>query len=578
MSRFFEERIKEEKKQLIRERLESARMPKSPEEFFRTIVPVSISVGIVIFGISLYFLPMKPLLLSPVVGIVSAYLAYRILLLYPSMKARERREEIDDMLPSAAAFMLSMSKGGFGPVETFRALSEREEYGEMTKEAKAIIRNIEYVGYSPVKAMEKVAETTPSEDLRRFLKSLVSTYETGADPRKFFEEKCNEYFSDIEEEGERSMENLPSYGAVGLMLLGLGPLIIILVWISVALLGGGFFYLPVRMMVFIGYPLGVALYIVLVDRLFSPSIRARHLDYSPPESSISIRESIQEMRNMFRNLFSSAIQLFYEHPKRVFYLTVPFAIVFVLLGFYFGLGIETFGVFGAVVLFLPFVPFYELRKRRVEKVIRRVPDFLTSFSDSVDSGLTPTQAVESLPPERFGAFGTDLESMKRDLAWKDSLASALGRFSRRLQSDLIQRMGLVLEKASEMGERVGDVARILSSEILMYLSLMDDRRAKASAYVFMTYIVFFLAFAGLGFMIIVLKEMGGIPPLGGLSLETTPIKIEPIKTLIYRTILVQGFATGIIAGKLRNGTVWGGIKHSLIMILIGWLAFTFAPI
>jgi flagellar protein FlaJ len=39
--------------------------------------------------------------------------------------------------------------------------------------------------------------------------------------------------------------------------------------------------------------------------------------------------------------------------------------------------------------------------------------------------------------------------------------------------------------------------------------------------------------------------------------------------------LVQGFFGGLVAGKMGEGSISAGLKHSLIMILLGYVALKF---
>jgi flagellar protein FlaJ len=38
---------------------------------------------------------------------------------------------------------------------------------------------------------------------------------------------------------------------------------------------------------------------------------------------------------------------------------------------------------------------------------------------------------------------------------------------------------------------------------------------------------------------------------------------------------IQAFFGGLVAGKMGEGTVGGGLKHSVILLVIGYLAFKF---
>ncbi|MFC2143947.1 hypothetical protein ACFLQO_01120, partial [Candidatus Aenigmatarchaeota archaeon] len=54
-----------------------------------------------------------------------------------------------------------------------------------------------------------------------------------------------------------------------------------------------------------------------------------------------------------------------------------------------------------------------------------------------------------------------------------------------------------------------------------------------------------------------------------------------IPTAIYTEtfiwfIVIQGFFAGLAIGKMSEGAIMAGLKHSLILILIGYALFSFA--
>jgi len=42
---------------------------------------------------------------------------------------------------------------------------------------------------------------------------------------------------------------------------------------------------------------------------------------------------------------------------------------------------------------------------------------------------------------------------------------------------------------------------------------------------------------------------------------------------MFHLSLIEGFFAGLIAGKMGEGSMGAGLKHSLILIVIGFLAF-----
>ena len=85
------------------------------------------------------------------------------------------------------------------------------------------------------------------------------------------------------------------------------------------------------------------------------------------------------------------------------------------------------------------------------------------------------------------------------------------------------------------------------------------------------------------FLLPQLTQVGG-SVLQGVSLEDTGASAS---TAIYATsidfnmiftflLLIQGFFTGLMVGKFSEGSLKFGLKHSLVLMFIGYMAFTIA--
>ena len=108
--------------------------------------------------------------------------------------------------------------------------------------------------------------------------------------------------------------------------------------------------------------------------------------------------------------------------------------------------------------------------------------------------------------------------------------------------------------------------------------LKKERKAAISTLVVQGYIIFFV------FIIIILVmqfkilpmisgianvEGGGIPGIysGGMQFNQAEIS----NSFLY-LLLVQGFFSGLTIGKLAEGNVKAGIKHSFALMLLSFLA------
>jgi flagellar protein FlaJ len=61
--------------------------------------------------------------------------------------------------------------------------------------------------------------------------------------------------------------------------------------------------------------------------------------------------------------------------------------------------------------------------------------------------------------------------------------------------------------------------------------------------------------------------MEGLPMLGTAIMS--PLEME---RLFFHMTSIQAFFGGLVAGKMGEGTINAGLKHSLVMMLCGYIA------
>ena len=63
-----------------------------------------------------------------------------------------------------------------------------------------------------------------------------------------------------------------------------------------------------------------------------------------------------------------------------------------------------------------------------------------------------------------------------------------------------------------------------------------------------------------------------------LDFELTQFDLMPpseARSIFFHMSSIQAFFGGLVAGKMGEGTIGGGLKHSVILLIIGYLAFKF---
>ncbi len=60
--------------------------------------------------------------------------------------------------------------------------------------------------------------------------------------------------------------------------------------------------------------------------------------------------------------------------------------------------------------------------------------------------------------------------------------------------------------------------------------------------------------------------------MSDLGMSSSALSIAQFRTGFFHVIMINAFASGIIAGQLAEGKARHGLKHSVILMIIGYTA------
>ncbi|NIR86793.1 type II secretion system F family protein [Candidatus Bathyarchaeota archaeon] len=200
-----------------------------------------------------------------------------------------------------------------------------------------------------------------------------------------------------------------------------------------------------------------------------------------------------------------------------------------------------------------------------------LPDFFRSLVQAQQTGVPLPQAVEETSKRSYGPLTVELKKMVTQMSWGMSFERALQHFGERVGTTLVGRAIPLVIEASRSGGRVEKVFAPTGKFIQSTLTMDKKRRTRTRPYVAIVYVAFFVFL----FTIIILfkalfVQSAELPTSGSAVL--TP---EEARRLFFHMSVIQAFFGGLVAGKMGDGTVGAGLKHSVILLASGYLALKF---
>ena len=189
----------------------------------------------------------------------------------PAFLASSRRRKMDLELPYVASHMSILAAAGVYPARVFKLLVDSATTPQVASEANEITRDVEILGNDIISALEAERERSPSKLFAELLEGLVATIRSGGDMKNYLLDTTRAMMDLRRIAAKQLVETLGSFAEVYVVLLVVFPLLIIVMFSVMALIGGGLAGLSVTtLMMFVTYlaiPICGSAVMVMLDNL-----------------------------------------------------------------------------------------------------------------------------------------------------------------------------------------------------------------------------------------------------------------------------------------------------------------------
>ncbi len=263
-------------------------------------------------------------------------------------------------------------------------------------------------------------------------------------------------------------------------------------------------------------------------------------------------------------------------------ITIAVDLIFLLKEkiFYFILGIAF------VTAFLPFFVSFFIETEKEKEKEDMFLEFSRNLVESVKAGTPISRSIMNSREKDYGSLTPHVNKLANQIALGIPVKNALETFSLDINSTTIRRAITLISEAEQAGGEIDTILESVAKSVSQTEKLKKERKAAIYTLVVQGYIIFFIFIiimlimefkiipmtASLGF-----GEQGGLGELNignvGMSLGGGASAEELARPFFY-LLLVQGFFAGLTIGKLAEGTLKAGIKHSFFLTVLAWLIST----
>jgi len=297
-------------------------------------------------------------------------------------------------------------------------------------------------------------------------------------------------------------------------------------------------------------------------------------------------------REGFGRFIKHPLKVLLDKPINILIVCLPISLIFFLVG-----TVTMIRQYGMTVLFTttivdditviailialgPLAILDVRESRRIRNLEEALPNFFRDLAGMNDSGMTLPNAVHLVSAGEYSTLTPFIRKMDSEMSWNVPFVTAMYRFGQRLRTPLADRSVDLIAKASRAGGDASEVLRAAAKDTYEFVNLKTERRNNMMIYVVIVLISFlvflFVIFVLVTTFLTTMSTAAAASTHAGSSAQFIKnLDIFFYKRLFAHAAMIQGLFSGLVAGQMGEGSAVAGLKYSVIMLLIAWLAFRF---
>jgi flagellar protein FlaJ len=206
--------------------------------------------------------------LSLMLATLSSLMTIIMIYLYPGIKSSNRRIPIEINLPYISSFLTLLSSSNVPPRTIFRSVAKIETLRDVRQEFSNILRDVEIFGQDLLTSILENVKYTPSKKLREILSGYVATVRTGGNPTEYLRISTENIMKERMVKLDLMLESLSAMAEIYIMVLVAMPLLFVVMFATLGMLGGAGTMNPALMLyllTYVGIPIMATILVVVIS-------------------------------------------------------------------------------------------------------------------------------------------------------------------------------------------------------------------------------------------------------------------------------------------------------------------------
>lgn len=239
---------------------------------------------------------------------------------------------------------------------------------------------------------------------------------------------------------------------------------------------------------------------------------------------------------------------------------------------------------GIIIGAFPFVFSTVAENRIATEKEKMFLEFARNLVESVKMGSPISKSIIILKSRNYGVLSKNVNKLANQIQLGIPFNLAMQTFAKDIKNKKISRAITLIRQAERAGGNIGEILESVAEAVTMSDKLKKERKSAVSTLMVQGYIIFFV------FLIIILimqfqilPMVSGIANMSSIGGEQSVssggnVSQSDIANSFLDLLLIQGLFSGFIIGKLAEGNIKYGIKHSFILTLSAFIIYTGANI
>lgn len=230
-----------------------------------------------------------------------------------------------------------------------------------------------------------------------------------------------------------------------------------------------------------------------------------------------------------------------------------------------------------LVIIVPYAILDLKHQRWLSSIEDQMPLLVRGIAESQETGMTLVKALEKVVDNKMvtGPLAKEVKQLVIQMSWGTSFEDALINFRNSINSPVVNRFCVLVLEASHSGGTIKKVFTATSSFMQEMKEIDRDTSAQMKPYIVVIYAAFsvFIVTAILLVNSFFGPLQGSQDTINGL---TAGGGTSSFKTFFYQNMIVSALTGGLMAGKIGERRVASGLKHSILLLLVGYVIFLVA--